>query len=119
MDIASLINGLGIGGFAASVLTIIINYRLENKKTYSNRTFDEKRSAYTAYLEAIAKSQTMNQEEGLWVRTSAIERIKICGSQKVVELLEIVSSTPPNQPRENIDRLIKAMRQDLFPKENR
>lgn len=117
MDITSLISGLGIGGIIASGLTIFLNFHLENKKISSGRAFEEKRTAYIAYLDIVSRSQTMASQEALWARTSAIERIKICGSVEVVDLLIRVTNLPPNQPRDWIDELIDAMRKDLFPME--
>lgn len=87
MDIASLISGLGIGGIIASTITTIVNFKLENRKISSNRAFEEKRSAYISYLDVISRSQTMPAKEAMWARTSAIERIRICGSAEVVDIL--------------------------------
>lgn len=112
MDIASLVGGLGIG----SVLTLFLKEYFDNRKILSKRAFEEKRDAYVKYLEIAARSQTMPAAEAIWARTAAIERIKLCGSNEVVNLLSIVSNTPPDSPRDNVNALVQAMREDLFPK---
>ena len=53
--------------------------------------------------------------EGMWARTAAIERIKLCGSNKVVALLDIVSNSDAENAQVNIYDLLKEMRNDLFP----
>lgn len=111
MDIASLVGGLGIG----SVLTLFLKEYFDNKKILSKRAFDEKRDAYVSYLDIAARSQTMPKADAIWARTSAIERIKLCGSDNVVELLSIVINTPPDSPRDSVNELVQAMRKDLFP----
>lgn len=113
MDISSLLGGLGIG----SVLTILVKSYIERKKILSQRYFEERRAAYINYLEVITKSQTMNSVEAGWLRTAAIERIKLCGSEEVVTLLNIVSSTSQKSPDNIIEKLIQEMRNDLFPQE--
>lgn len=110
MDISSLLGGIGIG----SLLTVLLKEYFDNKKTLAKRKFEEKREAYINYLNVAALSQTMPPKEGLWARTAAIERIKLCGSEDVVKLLDIVSNTTPNSSRKPVDELIKAMRKDLF-----
>lgn len=111
MDLVSLIGGLGIG----SVVTLLLKEYFENKKTISKRYFEERRDAYINYLNIATKSQTMAREEAIWARTAAIERIRLCGSKEVVRLLNIVSSTPPNSPDTTVEKLVKEMRNDLFP----
>lgn len=110
MDISNLLGGIGIG----SLLTVLLKEYFDNKKTLAKRKFEEKREAYTNYLNVAALSQTMLPDEGLWARTAAIARIKLCGSEEVVKLLDIVSNTTPNSSRKPVDELIKAMRKDLF-----
>ncbi|NMC49598.1 MAG: hypothetical protein GYA47_09275 [Desulfovibrio sp.] len=110
MDVSSLIGGLGIG----SVFTLFLKEYFEHKKILSQRAFEEKRNAYINYLEAVSSSQTMSKPEAVWLRTAAIERIKLCGNAKVLRLLDIVSSTPPDSPRNTVNELIQAMREDLF-----
>jgi len=112
VDISSLIGGLGIGSF----FTMFLKEYFDNKKTLSNRVFEEKREAYLNYLDIAARSQTMPAKEAVWARTAAIERINLCGSQEVVNLLAIVVDTPPGAPRDNVNALVQAMRNDLFPK---
>jgi hypothetical protein len=114
MDISSLIGGLGIG----SVITLFLKEYFNNKKILSQRAFEEKREAYIAYLNTAGRSQTMPAEEALWARTAAMERIHLCGSFKVIQLLDIVGRTPSGAPRDNIHALIQAMRDDLFPGSN-
>ena len=111
MDIASLVGGLGIG----SVLTLILKEYFESRKILSKRAFEEKREAYTNYLEIASRSQTMPGKEAIWARTAAIERINLCGSPKVIELLTQVSRLPKDSPRKPVDELVQAMRKDLFP----
>lgn len=111
MDIASLIGGLGIG----SVLTLFLKEYFDSRKTLSKRAFEEKREAYTNYLEIASRSQTMPEKEAIWARTAAIERINLCGSSEVIELLAQVSSLPKDSPRKPVDELVQAMRRDLFP----
>lgn len=110
MDISTLLGGIGIG----SLHTVLLKEYFDNKKTLAKRKFEEKQEAYTNYLNVAALSQTMLPDEGLWARTAAIERIKLCGSEDVVKLLDIVSNTIPNSSRKPVDELIKAMRKDLF-----
>lgn len=112
MDVSSLIGGLGIG----SVLTLFLKEYFDQRKILSKRAFDEKRDANVSYLDIAARSQMMPEAEAIWARTSAIERIRLCGSARVVELLNIVSNTSPDSPRDNVNALVKAMREDLFPK---
>lgn len=109
MDILTFLGGLGVG----SVLTTWVKAHLDNKQMLSKRAFEEKRDAYVSYLNVVASSQTMPQKEALWARTAAIERINLCGSPEVVRLLEIASNTPPNSPRDDVNKLIQAMREDL------
>ena len=111
MDISSLIGGLGIG----SVLTLFLKEYFDNRKTLSKRAFEEKREAYVAYLDIAARSQTMPLKEALWARTAAMERIRLCGSRQVIRLLDAVASTPPDAPRNNVNAMVQAMREDLFP----
>lgn len=111
MDISSLIGGLGIG----SLLTLFLKEYFDIKKILSNRVFEEKREAYLNYLDIADRSQTLPAKEAIWARTAAIERIHLCGSHEVVNLLAIVSNTPPDSPRDNINALVQAMRNDLFP----
>ena len=109
MDILTFLGGIGVG----SILTTLVKAYLENKQMLSKRAFEEKRDAYVSYLNIAATSQTMPAKEALWARTAAIERINLCGSSEVVRLLEVVSKTPPGSPRDPINQLIQAMRQDL------
>lgn len=109
MDIGTFIGGLGIGGLIG---TFLKSY-LDNKQMLSKRVFEAKFDAYANYVNIAASSQTMPQKDALWARTAAIERINLCGSLEVVRLLEIVSNTPPSSPRDNINKLIQAMREDL------
>jgi hypothetical protein len=111
MDILSLIGGLGIG----SVITLFLKEYFDNRKTISKRAFEEKREAYVNYLDIASRSQTMSSEEGLWARTAAMSRIELCGSLKVIKQLNLLISSKPPVPREVLDELIQAMRDDLFP----
>jgi len=113
MDIPSVLGGLGIG----SILTMLAKAYIESKKILSQRYFEERRAAYINYLDIITKSQTMYSVEAMWLRTAATERIRLCGSEEVVRLLNIVSSTPPNSPDNTVEKLVKEMRNDLFPQE--
>jgi len=109
MDIQTFLGGLGIGG----VLVTLVKAYIDNKQMLSKRVFEAKFDAYANYVNIAASSQIMPQKEALWARTAAIERINLCGSPEVVRLLEIVSNTPPNSPRDNVNKLIQAMREDL------
>jgi len=109
MEISTLVGGLGIGG----VLATFVRSYLDNRQMLAKRIFEEKRDAYISYLNISNASQTMPKDEALWARTAAIERIHLCGSPDVVRLLDIVSNTPPNSPRDTINQLIHAMRADL------
>jgi len=109
MDISTFLGGLGIGGVIA---TLVKGY-LDNRRMLKQRFFEEKRDAYVNYLMVVATSQTMPSKEALWARTAAIERVMLCGNPEVVRLLEIVSNTPPDSPRDTVNELLKAMRADL------
>lgn len=109
MEFSTLIGGLGIGGLVAT----FIKGHIDNKHMISKRRFEEKRDTYVNYLNVMSMSQTMDPEEALWARTAAIERVKLCGSEKVLALLDIVSSLPPASPRDPINEMLHAMREDL------
>ena len=111
MDLSSLLGGLGLGSLA----TLFLKEFFENRRAITKRAFEEKREAYVSYLDVASKSQTMREKEAIWARTAAIERIKLCGNNEVVRLLDIVSNLPPCSPRKLIDELVQAMRKDLFP----
>jgi esterase/lipase len=110
MDITSLISGLGIGG----LVTLLLKEYFEKRKITAQREFQEKRDAYVNFLEIVSRSQTMPGPEGNWARTAAIERIKLCGSQKVVTALMNVLEAPSKSQRD-VDALFRAMREDIFP----
>lgn len=110
MDIASLIGGLGIG----SMLTLFLKEYFDSRKTLSKRAFEEKREAYTNYLDIALRSQTIPEKEAVWARTAAAERIRLCGSLEVIEWLEQVSSLPKGSLKP-VGELVQAMRKDLFP----
>ena len=111
MDIASLVGGLGIG----SVFTLFLKEYFDKKKVLSQRIFEEKKTAYANYLHIAAHSQTMSEKEALWARTAAQQRIHLCGSQEVIDLLEYIANHPDKTPRDILNRLAQAMRKDLFP----
>ncbi|WP_027188158.1 hypothetical protein [Desulfovibrio cuneatus] len=136
MDITNLLSGLsGIG--IGTIATLFLKEYLERKKISSKRLFEEKRDAYVAYLNTVARSQTIPAEEALWARTAAMERIRLCGSQDVIRLLatcksmrsrsglcgsqdvirllDVAASLPPGSPRDAIEAMIQAMRDDIFP----
>lgn len=112
MDIYSLIGGLGLG----SILTLLIKEYLNNKKTMSQRAFEEKKEAYIAYLNIALRSQTMPEKQAIWERTAAMERIKLCGNKIVIDFLDNLSKSHPNDYRSNLDKLIQEMRKDLWNK---
>jgi hypothetical protein len=112
MDISTFsafLGGFGVGG----VITTLVKDYVDNRRMLKQRVFEEKRDAYVNYLNVAATSQTMPGKESLWARTAAIERVRLCGNLEVVRLLEIVSKSPPNSPRNAVDELLKAMRSDL------
>ncbi len=106
---STFLGGLGIGG----VITTLVKGYVDNRRMLKQRVFEEKRDAYVNYLNVAATSQTMPTKEALWARTAAIERVRLCGNLEVVRLLEIVSNSPPDAPRNAIYELLKAMRADL------
>jgi hypothetical protein len=110
-NVLGVFGGLGLG----SIFTLFIKEYFDSKKNIAKRMFEEKRDAYVSYLNIAARSQTMNPQEAIWARTAAIERIRLCGSPEVIRALNIVTSLPPDSPRDAVDDLVRAMRFDLFP----
>jgi hypothetical protein len=110
MDLTSLVGGLGIG----SMVTLFLKEYFDKRRIVAQREFEEKKGAYVNYLDIVARSQAMPAQEGFWARTSATERIKLCGSRDVLRLLKIAHNAPPDSKNE-VDALFEAMRNDLFP----
>lgn len=111
MDISSLIGGLGVG----SVLTLVVKEYFENKKILSQRVFEEKRSAYVSYLDVVARTQ--NDPEGGALRKGATERVKLSANQETISrIIEFANAQDSLASSEKLDKLVQAMRDDLFPK---
>lgn len=110
MDISSLIGGLGIG----SVLTLFLKEYLDRRKTLSRRIFEEKREAYTAYLDIVMKSHIMPEKEAVWAKMAAMARVRLCASPEVIQSFNLLLASAPSSYEKTFDDLIQAMRKDLW-----
>lgn len=119
MDIVQLLSAAGIGGIIGSLLTTIVQAWFSHKSYLENRNFQEKKEAYTNFLDAIHKSEIEPNETTALYCGLCSTKCELVASKEVVKLLYRFRETNPINGAVHPDRpsvmqeLKDIMRKDL------
>ena len=110
-EIAPWIGGLGIGSVLTSIIQWKINVNLEDKK----RNFNEKKEAYVGLITSLHEAGVKKTEESSKNYALWQSRVELVGSKKVVYFVNQIVQTTPGTPERHtaILGLISTMRKDL------
>jgi hypothetical protein len=115
MSIIQFVSAFGLG----AIVTALVQAWLTNRAAISKRRFDEKKECYTGFLDAIHKSDIVQNSETSFYLSHWINRIELVGSKEVRQLCRRFIDTNPINNTVHPDRpevfssLKAAMRKDL------
>jgi len=124
MDFVQLISAAGIGGIIGSLITTTLQAWFARQTLMSNRTFQEKKEAYTGFLEALHRSEVEQTSEASLRAGHWQNRCELVASKQVRLLITRVFETNPRGGSFHPDRprviaeLKQAMRMDLGIEKN-
>lgn len=110
-EIAPWIAGLGIGSVLTAIIQWKINIHIEEKK----RSFNEKKEAYVGLLAALHESAVKGTDSAAKGYALWQTRVELVGSNKVVKFAQDIVDTKPGTKERNIafSGIISSMRKDL------
>ncbi|NHZ48848.1 hypothetical protein [Nitratidesulfovibrio liaohensis] len=109
--LAPVLGGVGIG----SLLTVVAQHWVTKKREHEQRTFTEKKAAYTGLLQALHDCVVNPSDNSLKKFALALAHVHIFGSPESIQYAELLKNTAPNSQERDLafTELLNAMRNDL------
>lgn len=115
MSVIQFISAFGLG----AIVSALIQGWMTHRAYVARRDFEEKKEAYTGYLDALHASEIRKTEEAALSVGHWANRVQLVGSKRVIDCCERIRSTNPLKDHAHPDRpeafsaLKDAMRKDL------